>query len=51
MTIFALLIQLRGFWETNRFLAIMDVVILVATIWVALEAFGALQRARAEAKG
>ncbi len=51
MTIFALIIQLRGFWETNRFLAIMDVVILVATIWVALEAFGALQRARKAVKG
>ena len=48
MTIIALLLQLRGFWETNRFLAIMDVVILVVTIWVALEAFGALQRARNE---
>ena len=48
MTIIALLIQLRGFWETNRFLAIMDVVILVATIWVALEAFGAIQRTKNE---
>ena len=46
MTIIALIIQLRAFWETNRFLAVMDAVILGATILVALEAFGALQRAR-----
>jgi len=51
MTIVALLIQLRTFWEQgNRFLAFLDVVILIATIWVALEAFAALQRARKEAR-
>lgn len=47
MTIFALLIQLRGFWEQGRyFLVFLDAVILVATIWVALESFAALQQAR-----
>ena len=49
MTIFALLVQLVGFWEQGRyFLVFLDVLILVATIWVALESLGALKRARAE---
>src|SRR5690606_21346640 len=47
MTIFALLIQLAGFWNQGRyFLVAMDLLILVATIWVALEALGALSKAR-----
>jgi carbon starvation protein len=47
MTIMALLVQLRGFWETGRYvLVLMDIVILAATIWVALEALAALRRAR-----
>ncbi len=47
MTIFALLIQLAGFWDQGRyFLAATDLLILVATIWVALEALGALSKAR-----
>ncbi len=51
MTIFALLVQLVGFWEQGRyFLVFLDVLILVATIWVALESLGALKRARAEVR-
>jgi len=49
MTILALLVQLRGFWDTGRYvLVVMDIVILAATIWVALEALGALGRTRRE---
>jgi carbon starvation protein len=45
MTILALLVQLRGFWNTGRmFLVVMDVIILAATILVALEALAALRR-------
>ncbi|HSJ23753.1 MAG TPA: carbon starvation protein A [Longimicrobiales bacterium] len=45
MTVMALLVQLRGFWDAGRYvLVLMDVVILAATIWVALEALGALRR-------
>ncbi len=51
MTILALIFQLRSFWEQGSyFLVFLDVVILFATIWVALESFAALQRARAAAK-
>jgi carbon starvation protein len=49
MTIFALLVQLAAFWQNGQyFLVFMDVLILVATIWVALESLGALRRARDE---
>jgi carbon starvation protein len=49
MTILALLVQLAGFWQQERyFLVFMDLVILVVTIWVALEALGALMKARRE---
>lgn len=38
MTVVALLVQLRGFWESGQyFLVGMDLVILAASIWVALE--------------
>ncbi len=51
MTILALIFQLRSFWEQGSyFLVFLDGVILFATIWVALESFAALQRARAAAK-
>ncbi|TVP56519.1 MAG: carbon starvation protein A [Gemmatimonadales bacterium] len=51
MTLYALLVQLVGFWEQGRyFLVFLDVLILVATIWVALESLGALKRARAEVR-
>jgi carbon starvation protein len=46
MTLFALLIQLRGFWENRQyFLVGMDLIILGATIWVALESLSALRSA------
>jgi carbon starvation protein len=49
MTILALLVQLRGFWDAGRYvLVVMDIIILAATIWVALEALGALNRTRRE---
>ncbi len=51
MTILALIFQLRSFWEQGSyFLVFLDVVILFATIWVALQSFAARQRARAAAK-
>jgi carbon starvation protein len=49
MTILALLVQLRGFWDNGRYvLVVMDVAILAATIWVALEALAALRRTKRE---
>ncbi|MQA90000.1 MAG: carbon starvation protein A [Gemmatimonas sp.] len=43
----ALIIQLRGFYESGQyFLMVLDVLILGATIMVALEAISALQRTR-----
>ncbi len=49
MTIAALIVQLRGYWNQGAMLlVVMDVVILVTTIWVGLEALGALNRARTE---
>ena len=51
VTILALLWQLRAFWEQGQyFLAALDVVILAATIWVALEALSALRKARSAAR-
>ena len=50
MTVLALLWQLRQFWEQGSyFLLGLDIVILLATIWVALESLGALAKARREA--
>jgi carbon starvation protein len=47
MTIAALLVQLRAFWNAgNYFLVLLDALILVAAVWVALEALAALHRAR-----
>src|SRR5690606_23374497 len=52
MATWALIIQLRGFWDlgtaSGYFLVVMDLAILGATILVALEAFGALRRAKQE---
>ncbi|MDN7132511.1 carbon starvation protein A [Halomonas sp. MC140] len=49
MTILALLIQLRTFWnQDNMFLLVMDIVVLVAAIMVAMECASALKRSRAE---
>jgi carbon starvation protein len=47
MTVWALGIQLRGFYENGQFfLATLDVVILVTAIWVALESYSAFRKAR-----
>ncbi|WP_114854435.1 carbon starvation protein A [Brachybacterium sp. YJGR34] len=47
VSVYALLIQLGGFYrEGNWLLLIMDVVILVAAVWVIVESAIALQRAR-----
>jgi carbon starvation protein len=49
MTIPALIIQLAAFWRaSNYLLVVMDVVILGASIMVALEAMAALGRTRRE---
>ncbi|HCR96130.1 MULTISPECIES: carbon starvation CstA family protein [Halomonas] len=49
MTILALLIQLRTFWDQgNMFLLVMDIVVLMAAILVAMECAAALKRSRAE---
>lgn len=49
MTVWALLVQLRQWWDEGRtLLVVMDVVILIAAVWVGLEAMGALNRARRE---
>jgi carbon starvation protein len=51
MTLMALLVQLVDFWNQGRyFLVFLDVLILVATIWVALESLGTLREARREAR-
>lgn len=47
MTVYALLVQLRQFYiDGNWLLVIMDVVILIAALWVALEAAIAINRTR-----
>jgi carbon starvation protein len=49
MTIWALLIQLRGFWVAGQhFLAVMDFIILIVALWVGLEALAALRRTSRE---
>lgn len=49
MTILALLLQLRTFWnQGNMFLLVLDIVVLVAAIMVAMECASALKRSRAE---
>ena len=51
MTVFALITQLRGFYEQGDwFLLVTDLLILAVTIWVALEALAALMKARGEEK-
>ncbi len=51
MTVPALIIQLNGFWKSSNYLlVVMDLLILGASILVALEALSALGRARREAK-
>lgn len=52
MSVWALLIQLVGFWnQGNMFLVFMDVLILVASIAVMLEALAAFRRVKRERAG
>ena len=47
MTIYALFVQLGTFWDQqNWLLLIMDIVILIAALWVIVEAFAAMRSAR-----
>ncbi len=49
MTIYALLIQLMGFYEkSDWFLFGLDLIVLIAAIWIALESAGTLTRLRKE---
>ncbi len=51
MTVYALLVQLRQFYEDGNWLLVgMDLVILVAALWVALEAATVINRTRREAR-
>jgi carbon starvation protein len=47
MSIYALIIQLGTFYaDQNWLLLVLDVIILIASLWVALEAFIAMGKAR-----
>src|SRR5699024_7286320 len=47
VTIYALFIQLGTFYrEQNWLLLVLDIIILVAALWVIVESFGAMRRAR-----
>lgn len=49
VSLWAAVVQVRGFWETqNWLLLVIDVVIIVCAIWVTVEAFAAMNRARKE---
>ncbi|PYE35565.1 carbon starvation protein CstA [Idiomarina fontislapidosi] len=51
MTVFALFIQLKGFYmQENWFLFGLDIVVLVAAVWIALEATSALSNLKKEQK-
>ncbi|HHU10483.1 MAG TPA: carbon starvation protein A [Intrasporangiaceae bacterium] len=47
MTVYALFIQLGTFWEArNWLLLVLDIIILIAAVWVIVEAFSAMKDAR-----
>lgn len=49
MSLYAAIVQLRDFIDADeRMLLVIDVVIIVAALWVAVEAVGAMMRARRE---
>ncbi|RUO72907.1 carbon starvation protein A [Idiomarina ramblicola] len=51
MTVFALIVQLKGFYDSGDwFLMGLDLVVLVAAIWIALEASAGLTKLRKEQK-
>lgn len=50
MSLWAAVVQLQSFWEAQNWLLLaIDVIILVSAIWVTVEAFAAMRRARTEA--
>ena len=51
MTVFALVIQLQGFYEQEKyFLFFLDIVVLIAAIWIILEATATLSKVSKENK-
>ncbi|GAB3706652.1 carbon starvation protein A [Corynebacterium nasicanis] len=49
VSLWAAVVQVRGFWDAqNWLLLIIDLVIIVAAVWVTIEAFAAMKRARSE---
>lgn len=51
MTVFALIVQLKGFYDKGDwFLLTLDLVVLVAAIWIALEASASLSKIKKEQK-
>ncbi|AJE34090.1 carbon starvation protein CstA [Corynebacterium humireducens NBRC 106098 = DSM 45392] len=49
VSLWAAVVQVRGFWETQNWLLLaIDLVIIVCAIWVTVEAFAAMNRARTE---
>ena len=51
MTVFALIVQLKGFYDKGDwFLLTLDLVVLVAAIWIALEASASLAKIKKEQK-
>ena len=51
MTVFALIIQLQGFYQDEKyFLFFLDIVVLVAAVWIILEATATLSKVNKENK-
>jgi len=51
MTVFALIVQLKGFYDKGDwFLLSLDLVVLVAAVWIALEASASLSKIKKEQK-
>lgn len=49
MSLWAAVVQLQSFWDAQNWLLLaIDVVILISAIWVTVEAFAAMRRARTE---
>ena len=49
VSLWAAIVQVRGFWDTqNWLLLVIDLIIIVCAIWVTVEAFAAMNRARNE---
>ncbi len=47
VSLWAAVVQVRGFWDTgNWLLLVIDLVIIVCAVWVTVEAFAAMNRAR-----